>query len=234
MKKSAILFFAALLSITAMAQNVQEGINHLYAERYASAKSTFEKLLSANPNNLEATYWLGQTHLANDNIAAAKALYEKALVSNGNAPLVLVGMGHVELMEGKAGPARQRFDMAIANSRGKKGSDAIVLNAVGRANVMPYSDAKPIGDLDYAIAKLNEAVQIAGTSPDIFLTLGNAYRKKHNGGQAATAYLRAGNFAPAFYRAAMLYKTQTSYRQADSWGVVLENLNNAIKADPRF
>jgi hypothetical protein len=32
----------------------------------------------------------------------------------------------------------------------------------------------------------------------------------------------------------MLYMTQTNYRQPDSWGVVLENLNNAITADPKF
>jgi hypothetical protein len=35
MKKSAIvLFFAALFSLQAMAQTVQEGVAHLYAERY--------------------------------------------------------------------------------------------------------------------------------------------------------------------------------------------------------
>ena len=55
MKKSAIaLFFAAFLSLSALAQSVQEGINYIYAQRFQSAKSTFEKLLAANPNNIEA------------------------------------------------------------------------------------------------------------------------------------------------------------------------------------
>src|SRR5215204_4421112 len=160
MKKPAIvLFFAAFLSITALAQNVQEGVNNLYAHRYQSAKSIFEKLLAANPNNIEATYWLGQTYLDQDNIAAAKSVYEKALASNGNAPLMLVGMGHVELLEGNQAGAQQRFEQAITASRGRKGNDPVVLTAIGRANVNAYTESKKVGNLDYAIAKLTEAAQ---------------------------------------------------------------------------
>ena len=235
MKNSAIaLLFTAFLSIAAFAQNVQEGVSHFYAERYQSAKAVFEKLLASNPNNIEATYWLGQTYIAQDNVAGAKQIYEKALAANGNAPLVLVGMGQVELLEGNQAGARQRFEQAITASKGRKGNDPVVLNAIGRANVTTYTDAKKLGDLDYAIAKLNEAAQLAPNNPEIFLNLGNAYRKKHEGSQAALAYRKAGNFAPALYRTAMLYMTQTNYRQPESWGVVLENLNNAIAADPKF
>lgn len=235
MKKSAIaLVIAAFVSVASWAQTVQEGILNIHAGRLGSAKSAFEKMLAANPNNIDAIYWLGQTHIEMDDLAGAKTLYEKALGTNGNAPLILVGMGHVELLQGNSGSARQRFDMAIANSRGKKGGDPNVLTAVGRANVDAYSDSKPVGDLDYAITKLNEAAQLAPTNPDIFLVLGNAWRKKHNGGEAALAYRKAGNYAPAIYRAAMLYMTQTNYRQPETWSVVLEKLNDVIAADPRF
>ena len=234
MKKSAIvLFFAMALSFVVRAQSIQEGVNNYYAERYGSAKSIFEKLLASNPNNIEATYWLGQIYLAQENVTGAKSLYEKALASNGNAPLFLVGMGHVELIEGNKAGARQHFEQAITASKGRKGSDPVVLTAIGRANIDAYSDAKRSGDLDYAIAKLNEAAQIAPSNPDIFLTLGNAYRKKHLGGEAVQAYRKAGNFAPAIYRTAMLYQTQSQPGQGYS-DIVLENLNNAISVDPRF
>ena len=234
MKKSAIvLFFAAFLSITALAQNVQEGVNHFYAERFGSSKSVFEKLLAANPNNIEATYWLGQTLIAQNNIAAAKGVYEKALAANGNAPLVLVGMGHIELLQGNQPAARQRFEQALTVSKGRKGNDPAVLNAIGRANVNSYTEAKKLGDLAYAIAKLNEAAQLAPTNPEIFLNLGNAYRKLHKGGEAVQAYRRAGNFAPAIYRTAMLYQTQVQPGQGYS-DIVIENLNSALAADPKF
>src|SRR5829696_1545927 len=231
MKKSVVvLFIAALFSFNAMAQTVQEGMSHWYAERYQSARSAFEKLTAANPNNLEAVYWLGQTLISQGDLAGAKALYQRTLTANGNAPWILAGMGHINLLEGRASEARQQFEAAIAASKGKKGNDVAILTAVGRSNVQPYSDDKKIGDLDYAIAKLNEAAQLAPTNPDVFLALGNAYRKKHAGGEAVQAYRKAGNFAPALYRTGSLYNTQGRTNK----DVFIENLNAAIAADPKF
>jgi tetratricopeptide (TPR) repeat protein len=233
MKKSAILFFSALVSLGALAQNLQQGINDLYAERYQSAKSTFEKLLASNPNNIEANYWLGQTYLDNNDINGAKAVYDKALAASNNAPLILVGMGQVELTQGKAAEARQRFETAINASKGRKGNDPNILNAVGHAIVESYSDQNKT-DLDYAISKLNEAAQLAPTNPDIQLNLGNTYRRKRDGGAAVTAYNKAGNFAPALYQIGRIYETQKSYRQPAEWDVVLDYYNKAIAADPKF
>jgi tetratricopeptide (TPR) repeat protein len=155
MKKSAIVLFTALLSVSAFAQSVQEGVNHIYAERYQSAKSVFDKLIAANPNNIEANYWLGQTYIRSRDTAAALALYQKLITTNGNAPLALVGMGQVELMQGKTAEARQHFETALSLSRGKKGNDPNILLAIGRAN----TDAKA-GDIAYALQKLNEAAQL--------------------------------------------------------------------------
>src|SRR5438445_11050932 len=140
MKKSAIvLFLAAFLSVSALAQNVQEGVNNLYAQRFQSAQSTFEKILATNPNNIEASYWLGQTYIAQKNIAGAQAVYQKAAASSNNAPLILVGLGQIALVQGRASEARQQFEAAINASRGKKGNDPAILNAVGRANVESYT-----------------------------------------------------------------------------------------------
>jgi Flp pilus assembly protein TadD len=229
MKKSAIVLLFALVSFSVFAQSVQEGVNHLYAERYQSAKSAFDKLVAANPNNIEANYWLGQTLLKTKDSAAAVAQYQKLIAANGNAPLALVGMGQVELMQGKTAEARQRFETAISLSKGRKGNDPNILLAVGRAN----TDAKG-GDIAYAIEKLNEAAQIAPNNAEVLLALGNAHRKiPGNGSQAATAYLRAAGMNPSFpvpnYRLAMLYKTQVT-----NYDAVLENLNKAIERDPKF
>lgn len=229
MKKSvAVFIFAALFSFAGVAQTVQEGINHWYAQRYQSARSIFEKLTAANPNNLEAVYWLGQTLLSTKDVAGAKALFQKTLAANGNAPWILVGMGEINLMEGRPAEARQQFEAALAASKGKKGADPLILNAVGRANVQPYSDERRIGDLDYAVAKLAEAAQQAPTNPDVFYNLGNAYRKKHSGGDAVVAYRKSGTFAPSLYRTATIFKSQRN------WEAMLEYLNSAVAADGKF
>ncbi len=226
MKKTVTLFFfAVMLTISAFAQSIQEGVSHLYAERTTSAQNIFDKLIAANPNNLEAVYWLGQTHLINQDVPGARAVYERALAANGNAPLILVGMGHVELIEEKKSEARQRFETAISLSRGKKGEDPNILNAIGRANVESST-----GDIAYAIAKLNQAAQLAPNNSDIHINLGNAYRKAKEGGQAITSYMRANANLPALanYRMARVYETQRN------WDVVIEHLNRAIAADPKF
>lgn len=240
MKKVVGFLFALFMSASAFAQSVQEGVNHLYAQRYQSARNAFQKLLSANPNNIEANYWLGQTLLAEKKIAEARDVYQKALTASNNAPLLLAGMGGVNLYEGKKAEALQQFETAINASKGRKGNDPNILNAVGRAIVVAYSNTKEKhGDIDYAIARLTEATQLAPNNPDVFLNLGNAYRAKTGqGGQAVLNYMKAKqlnpSFAPASYRMALLYKTQVKEQYPDQWGTVLENLNNAVAADPNF
>src|ERR1700681_4828332 len=100
MKQITLLASFIFLASGLFAQSIDDGKKFLNYERYTSAQGVFSKLLAANPNNLEAAYWLGQTYLENsDNpdTAAAKALYQKTLQANPNAPLILVGIGEIEL-----------------------------------------------------------------------------------------------------------------------------------------
>jgi len=237
MKKTTITFLAAgLLLVSGLkAQSIQEGMNHLNAGRIKSAIGNFEKMLAVNPNNIEATYWLGQSYLDMDEIAgarvkAARELYEKGLQSSASAPLLLVGMGHVELLENKTGDARQHFETALTMTRTKKGDDQNILMAVGRANV----DAKA-GDYNYAIEKLKAAADKGEKNPEIFLQLGNAYRKAkpgEGGGDAFESYKKAleinPNFSIANLRLAKLFESQKN------WELVLQYLNDAITKDSKF
>src|SRR5258708_3665373 len=124
MKKTAIALIASAFVMTvARAQTLQEGLNHLNADRFQSAIGVFQKLLAVNPNNVEATYWLGQTYFDMDENSKAKEVYEKALPASNNHPLLLVGMGHYLLLDNKINDARQKFETAITMSKDKKGKD---------------------------------------------------------------------------------------------------------------
>ena len=230
MKKTLFTLCTAFMFANLNAQTVQEGVNHLYADRFKNAEQTFQKLLAANPNNADATYWLGQTYLDGDDNDAARQLYDKALSTNGNNPLIMVGKGHVALLDKKMDEARQLFESALTVSRTKKGDDPAVLNAIGRANV----DAKD-GNLTYAVEKLEMALQREPKNADIALNLGNAYRKKdpgQGGGKAYENYKLATQINPSFaypwVRIAKLFETQ------GQWDLVLENLNKAVQVDPNF
>lgn len=238
MKKFSIAFLVTALLVfsgVGMAQSLQEGINDVYAQRYKSAQATFEKLVAANPNNIDAVYWLGQTFIDADNVQAAKDVYDKALLASANAPLVIVGRGQVDLIENKVSEARQRFEAAITMTRGKKGDDPTILNAVGRAIVNTYNDKEKKGDINYAIEKLEAATARDAKNAEIYLNLGNAYRKARpgeGGGKAFENYKKANevnpNFAAPYYRLAQLFYSQRN------WELYEQYLNDAISKDARF
>jgi tetratricopeptide (TPR) repeat protein len=205
-----MLAAVALVSTAGKAQTVEQGKKFLYYERYKSAQETFEKVLAANPNNIDAVYWLGETMIHRKDTrdtAGAKALFSKMLMTNGNAPLLLVGMGHVELEQGNTTDSRQRFETAISLTKGK---DINVLNAVGYANV----DAKA-GDANYAIEKLTMATQIKGfNNAETYILLGDAYHKLLDGGNAVLNYQKALTIDPKLAEAkfdiGMIYLTQNN------------------------
>ncbi|MEO6636839.1 MAG: tetratricopeptide repeat protein [Ginsengibacter sp.] len=230
MKKVSLLVCFIMLVNVLLAQSIEDGKKFLNYERYTSANDAFSKLIAANPNNVEAAYWLGQTYLQNqDNpdSVAAKALYQKTLQANPNAPLMLVGMGEIDLMEGRKDEARNKFETAI-NATKKRDRENILL-PIGRANI----DANN-GDIHYAIDKLNDAAGMAEKNADIQLALGDAYRKLIDGANATIAYQNALRLDPKNAKAAFMigriYETQGYGQEA----IYMKHYTDAIAADPNY
>lgn len=229
-KQISLLASFILLGNVLFAQSIDEGKKFLNYERYTSAQNVFSKLLAANPNDVEAAYWMGQTYLQNaDNIdtSAAKALYQKTLQANPNNPLLIVGMGEIDLLEGRKEDARNKFETAISLTKKKELPE--ILTAVGRANV----DVKS-GDATYAIDKLNQAAEKDKKSAEIQLELGDAYRKMIDGANATIAYQNALSLDPKSARASFMigriYETQ-GYGQEP---IYMKYYNAAIAEDPNF
>ena len=160
-------------------------------------------------------------------LASAKTLYQNALLASSNSPILLAGIGHVELLEEKMQDSRQRFETAISLSEGK---NIPVLNAIGFANV----DAKA-GDANYAIDKLKQATTIKKfKDPDVYINLGDAYRKLVDGGSAQSAYENAltlnPNYARASFKIGRIYESQGSMQEE----IFMKYYNDAITKDPTF
>ncbi|MEO6288729.1 MAG: tetratricopeptide repeat protein, partial [Ginsengibacter sp.] len=229
MKKISLLASLIIGVNVSFGQSIDDGKKFLTYERYISAHDVFNKLVTANPNNVEAVYWLGQTYLQNqDNLdsIAAKELYQKTLQANPNAPLMLAGIGEIELMEGKKEDARNRFETAISLTKGK---DADVLMAVGRANIDTRN-----GDPVYAIDKLNDALRRDKKNENIQVLIGDAYRKMIDGANATIAYQNAISMesknARAPFMIGRIYETQGYGQEA----IYMKYYNDAIAADPNF
>lgn len=228
-KSGLLIFMTLLLSNVMIAQSMEDGKKFLYYEKYKSAKNVFDKLVAADPNNADAVYWLGQTLIGMEDLEGAKSLYQKSLATNSNNPLLLAGMGHVELLENKPQDAKNRFETALSLSQNKS---VPVLNAVGYANSNP--DSKN-GDGNYAIDKLKIATAIKGMKdPDVFVNLGDAYKKIGDGGKAQLAYESAlainPNYARASYRIGKIYQTQGQSQEE----IYMKYFNEAIAKDAGY
>lgn len=230
-----ILLMMLFLVGFSSAQTIDEGKAFLYYERYESAKAVFQKILSSDPNNEQAAFWLGQAYLRNDDrtpkdVATAKTLYQGKLQANPNQALLIAGMGQIGLIENQRQEARNRFETAISLSKGK---DIDVLNAIGFANGNPNSKN---GDPAYAIEKLKQATEIKKfKDPDVLVNLGDAYRKlSADGGNAILSYEAAlkidPNYARAKYRIGKVYQTQGFGQEP----IFMKYFNEAIALDPKY
>ena len=80
MKKITFSLVAVAVSAGALlAQSVDQGKKFLYYKRFKSAQDQFEKVLAANPNDINAVYWLGQTYLENKRIMEIIKNIEKSV-----------------------------------------------------------------------------------------------------------------------------------------------------------
>jgi len=161
-------------------------------------------IIKADPNNAEA-WWLltraylhdGKTDLIRDSLRLLPA-------GNAIAPLILCANGQVLLQEHKKDSAMLCFDKALEETKQK---DPKVLLAIAIAQ----QDA-PAGDANYAIDLLNRAIKRDKRNPELYVAMGNAYRKLANGTESYKAYQEALNqdnrYAEAAYRLGKIFVSQ--------------------------
>lgn len=239
MKKCAFSILGLVFAATSFSQSVDDGIKLLYYEKNKSAVQALEKAVASNPKDARAIYWLGQAYIEDyenghktdaAEFAKLKALYTNALNNGVNDALIIVGSAHVSLMEGASNTdVRQRFEQAITQSKGKKGENPDVLNAIGRANADGPSTQ---GDAQYGVDVLKRAAAIDQKNPDIDINLGINYLKLSNGSQAVEAFTDATNrdpkYAAGFYRVGHVYQSQDNKSSMDEW------YGKAIGADDKY
>ncbi|MES2776625.1 MAG: tetratricopeptide repeat protein [Bacteroidota bacterium] len=231
MKRIAFVMLSSVAVFIAGAQSVADGVKAIYYEKYKTAKTILEKLVAANPADVDANYWLGQVALNEGNVPAARAIYAKAMAATTQNPLIVVGMGHVELMEGKNADARAHFDAALAATNNKKGGDPKILTAVGRANA--DGDSKT-GDPVFGIEKLTTAAKLDVKDPEIYVQSGISQLKRGGefGGEAKKAYeealVRDPKYAKAKLRIARIFLSQNNKE------LFLPLMEEATQLDPNY
>lgn len=226
------------LSAGLYAQSVQDGKKAYYDGKLYEAVN----ILKSQTGNAEGAYWLVKTYIANDDVAQANSILSTALAANANDPFLLAAKGQLQLIDNKPADAMQSFNAAIAASG--KNNKAAVLNAVGGAIAKEFNNVTKIGDINFAVQKLEEAYALEKSVKeknqdkkllaDIAVNLGDALRKQKpgEGSRPFELYQEALTYDPTFaqaeFRKALIFKSQ---RNAPMY---MERLEKAVAANPSF
>lgn len=227
-----------LLSAGVYAQSVQDGKKAFYDGKLYEAVN----ILRTQAGNPEGAYWLVKSYIAHEDIAQANTTLNTALGANANNPYLLAAKGQLQLIDKKPAEAQQSFNAAIAAAG--KNDKAAVLNAVGGAIAKEFNNVTKIGDIGFAVQKLEEAYalekgvreknQDKKLLADIAVNLGDALRKQNPGVGSRPyelyqeALMYDPTFAQAEYRKALIFKSQRNYP------LFMERLDKAVEANPSF
>ena len=225
MKKIAILSLLLLPGVLVLqAQSLEQGVQQMNYERYESAENTFHQVLQQDPGNGNAWYYLVKDYLAEDDLKTANDTIQSVSENVKNDPWYKVAYGNILLEQGKKDEAANYFNDAIKSTKEK---DAGILSAVADAQINAEQ-----GDANYAVDLLNKAIKRNKKNPDLYVLLGDAYRKLSNGSEAFKAYQHAievnEKYATAYHKLGEIFLSQKNPE------MYLEYFQKAITADPNY
>ncbi len=204
MRLITLAFIFAATAFNVKAQSIDEGKKHLYYERYESATNTLQQLVKQQPDNAQAWHLLTHTYLQKNQAAKAADSLKLAPASVLANPYGKIAQASVMLHEGNVPQATQLLNAALNETRHK---DVAVLTAAATALI----EAKQ-GDANAAIGLLEKAIKRDKKNPELYVLLGDAYRKLSNGTEAYRSYQRAiqadGSYAKAHHRMAGIFMSQ--------------------------
>lgn len=227
LKKVFLYFVMAIAALDANTQSIETAGKLFYYEKYKSAATELEKLIVLKKGDANTYYLLTLCYLMMGDKATALTTAKNGLAAANNNLLLQAALGHVYLAEGKKEEARQQFQSVI-NAAGPTERNSLLI-AIGRAH---GSVSLKNSDPDYGIQLLKEAAQKEPGNADIYIILGDCYRRKLDGGNAVASYEKASSLNPADargpYKAGLVYKTQ------DNCEVLKRNFIKSTTIDANF
>jgi cytochrome c-type biogenesis protein CcmH/NrfG len=208
------------------AQSLADARKLLYYERYDGAAHRLHSFIEANPVSSEAWLLLTQVYIHQKRIPALRDTLTKMSIDAQQQPLGICAWGQLLLMQHRKDSAMTYFQRALQMTKEK---DPPVLLAVARAQETADS-----ADANYAFAidALNKAIKRDKHDADLYVELGNIYRRLMDGTDSYKAYQDAlvqdPNDVEALYRLGKIFVTQKNPE------MYLKYFNDAVAADAGY
>lgn len=228
LKSTGIFSLILLLSISSNAQNLQDGIKALEYDKNEQAKNILIQLTVQEPMKGINFYYLGQVYTNLFKSDSARIAYSNGIKAEPLSPACYAGLGELLLDDGKTEDAKQQFNTALSLSKGKDGriKDANALRFV--AHSMAMAENKMI---DEAVGYIEQALEIK-KSYENYITAGDVYLEKNDGGKSASMYEKAIEMEPknpkAYVRVAEIW---LRVKNAEA---TFNELNRALQIDSNY
>lgn len=233
MKMKACLMAVMLLFVgqAVFSQSLEEAKKDMYYGHNKAALETLEALAASKPSE-NVYYYLGIAQTKAEQLDKAAQSFNKAkqVARKNEFPLTYVGLGRIDILNKKYEAAKQQFQKAWEESKGREMS---VLRGILNATALD-----PEADQKYALNLLKEFKndrhnrKYEFTAQD-YTAIGNVYvNLSTGGGKAATNYESALRVNPKYAKAAMELGNLWNRARQDSLARL--NWNKAVEADPNY
>ncbi len=232
MKKVSIICISLFfLTNIIKGQDIADAENHIYYQRYESAKHTLQSVTLKDGAPINAWYLLGEIYIKQKLLDSARivllnglSVFEQNRLSKKEYPLVHIGWAHLLLDSGLVKDSRNQMEEVLAASRYK---DPVALLAVAKANTESKN-----GDAQWAIELLQKAIKKDKHNAVIYTQLGDAYRKIIDGGNAISSYNKALEANPAYAEA--MFKKGQIYKTQNNPEIYMDRFSAAFSIDSNY
>jgi len=216
--------FIFLAAGAGRAQSITDAQKLLHYERFDGAARLLQKELQTDPNNPETWWLLTQVYVHKHRIPALKDTLQAMPAAIRQQPMSLCAFGQLALEERKKDSAANFFEQALTHTKEK---DPVVMLAIATAHQLADS-----GNAQYAIDLLDKAIKRDKHNADLYVALGNAYRKLADGGQSFKAYQDALTQDPKCVEA--MYRTGKIFVSQENPEMYLKYFNQAVATDSSY
>ena len=244
MKNTLKLIALCLAGFSANAQSIEKGLKYIDNERYSSAKNEFNLIITKDPKEGNAYFYLGDIYLKHNQKDSAKIYFEKGLAAAPKNPMNLVGLGTLDYINNQPDAAKLKFDQAIALGKRNAAMYYKIAEAYAINEKKNYTDAifylkeralvydhnlidahLLLGDIylwqsdgNNAAANYNNALQVNPNSAKTQIRKGQIYLYSKNYTEALNLYLKGiqsdSSYSPAYRELGELYAKAQRYNEA--------------------
>ncbi len=186
------------------------------------AEAAFQKAVDLDPKNSEAVFNLGQLFTTQGAVDQAISTYRRAIQANPNDAASMVLWGNLEEKRGNWPKAQELYRKSLQVRPGYPPA----------ANDLAYLMLNHGGNIDVALALVQDVRQVMPNSPDVADTLAWAYYKKGVYSTAIDLLKEALKKAPN--NPEFNYHLGMAYQKNRERALAIEHLQRALSLDPGY